>query len=127
LHDALPISSERDAARRLVLSREFSDVENIGKSLLAAGAKYKADMRTRGVQQLLNRLRYWHIVTSAMELLQTLQRQAYGRQVRWDGGRNPKRMKHAEAILAASKLPLEQFLITNREQRASQRRKHRQL
>src|SRR5690349_2509352 len=62
-----------------------------------------------------------------MELLKRQKRFADWRKVRRDRSGYPERMQHSESLFAFAELPLEQFFVTNREERAAQRREHRQL
>ena len=124
--------AERQAAGRLVLARELRDVQHVGERLLAGAAQHDPDMRARRVEQILDRFRDRPIVAPPMQLLQDAQgsrrselRDATGgRAGRSVGARSESRngWKTAEALL-----PLEQLLVADREQRAAQRREHRQL
>src|SRR5262245_62867113 len=84
-------------------------------------------MRASGVQELLDGFSDGHIVATAMQLLQELQRVADRSEMRRDRWRNAKRVENTETVLSTSQLPLEQLLIANREQCTSQRCKDRQL
>ena len=126
--------AERHPAARFVLARQLGDVQHVGERLLAGAAQDEADVRARRVEQLLDRLGHRPVVAPAMQLLQQLRRLSaigtadasrLGRvasRSRTAGPRNAKRMEAAEALL-----PLQQLLVADREQRAPQRREHRQL
>ena len=93
-----------------------------------AGAQHEPDVRARRVQQLLDGLGDRHVVAPPMQLLEQLQRRRDRREMRAEsagGMRNGWKMP--KPLVAIALLPFEQLLVADREQRAAQRREHRQL
>ena len=112
---------------RLVLPCQFCDVQHVRERLFARRSQHEADVRARRVQQLVNGLGNRHVVAAAVQRLQ--QTAARRRSVRdaTDRRRGIRNGWKHQSRPRGRLLPLEQLLVTNREQRSAQRRKHRQL
>ena len=130
-------AAERDAAARLMLARELGDVEHVGERLLARRPQDEADVRARLGEQPADRVGDRTVVArrgAAAAAGAARRRSASGaRSARRSApapGRElpPSSFGIAERMERAEAMPeLEQMLVVDREQRALQRREHRQL
>ena len=129
-------AAERNAAARLVLARQLGDVQHVGERLLAGRTQNEADVRARLREQPADRVGHRPVVAPAMQLLQQSQRVGDRHQVRrrLTGERQiptgiaAELFRHAERMEGAEPVTeLEQLLVVDREERALERREHRQL
>ena len=130
---------KRDASACLELARELRDVKSVGERLLASCAQREADVRARRAEELVQRLRDRHVVAPAVEPLEEHERISDWTQV---GDLLEylavERRRHAERVQMRTSKPLrrrqtesmrpfEERLVSDGEERSSQRREHRQL
>ena len=129
-------AAERDAAAGLMLARQLGDVQHVGERLLAGRPQDESDVRARLGEQPADRVGDRTVVARAMQLLQQAQRVGNRQQVRvgspLSASSSPELPPSSFGIRNGWKAPkrcaeLEQMLVVDREERALQRREHRQL
>ena len=130
-------AAERDAASSFVLARQFGDVKHVGQRLLAGGPQDETDMRARLLEKRANRVGDRTVVPSPVQLLQKPQRVGDRHEVpdrvaaqrQLLAGVSAKLRRHTKRMECPpeSRAEFEEVLVVDREQRAFQRREHRQF
>ena len=113
-----------------VLPRELRHVQNVRERLLSRAPKHETDVSPRRLEQIAERVGNRTIVPPPMQPLEKQKGLSNRLEMRalFVGGGRLVQLRNAERMKSAMTfVPVEQILVSDREQRAAQRREHRQL
>ena len=97
-------------------------MKHVRQRLLTRRPQHEADVRPRGVEELRDRVAHRPIVAAAVQAAKQMQRVGHRLPLRRHGLWHSERMQRSMMVAI-----LEQRLVVDREERAAQRREHRQL